>query len=273
MLACRRSGPVSFPLYRHQLRGIAVERMCLLFISCLILLCCCNTSLQAKDNSVSLATLDWEPYIGEKLADQGYVASIIRQSYKASGYNTSIVFMPWARVVVMARAGIYDGYFPEYFTESLKSDYLVSEPFPGGPLVFFKRKSESIAFKTLSDLKDYKIGVVRGYVNTKEFDEADYLHKEVADNDLTNLRKLVRKRLDLIVADKFVGTHLLKQNMPGKVDEVEIMTPFLEEKSLHLCISKKVPDAPAKIKAFNEGLKIIKDNGTFAAILQANGFQ
>ena len=244
----------------------------LLCFSCLILFCYGNAFPQAN-NSISLATLDWEPYIGEKLPEQGYVASLVRQSFKASGYGTSIVFMPWARVVAMAREGIYDGYFPEYFAESLKTDYLLSEPFPGGPLVFFKRKADSIAFTTLSDLKAYKIGIVRGYINTKEFDGADYLQKELATDDLTNFRKLIGKRLDLVVADKFVGTHLVKRNMPDKVDEIEIMSPFLEEKSLYLCIRKKAPDAEAKMKAFNEGLKIIKDNGTFADILQAGGFQ
>ena len=50
------------------------------------------------------------------------------------------------------------------------------------------------------------------------------------------------------------------------------MAPVLEEKSLYLCISKKAPDAEAKIKAFNDGLKIIKDNGTIDALLKANGF-
>ncbi|MBU1564610.1 MAG: transporter substrate-binding domain-containing protein [Proteobacteria bacterium] len=248
-----------------------MKKLCLLSLSLFVLLCFVHGTLQAG-GSVTLATLDWEPYIGEKLPDQGYVASLVRESYKATGYTTKIAFMPWARVVAMAKEGKYDGYLPEYYAELLKAEFFLSEPFPGGPLGFFKKKADNISFKTLNDLKDYKIGVVRDYVNTEAFDKADFLQKEVANNDLTNLRKLVGSRLDLVVADKFVGTYLLKQDMPDKVGEIEFVTPALEEKSLYLCISKKVPDAEAKIKAFNDGLKIITDNGTLVNIMKANGF-
>jgi len=229
-------------------------------------------NIAMAEKTVTFATLDWEPYIGEKLPDQGYVASLVKEAYKVSGYTVKMEFMPWARVVAMATDGKYDGYLPEYYAESLKDNFLVSEPFPGGPLGFFKRTSDTIKYQTLEDLKPYKIGVVRGYVNTEEFDKADFLKKETANDDITNLRKLVGNRLELIVGDKFVGTYLMKQDMPDKAGEVEFISPVLEEKSLYLCISKKIPDAEAKIKAFNDGLKAIKDNGTLATIMKANGF-
>ncbi|MDP3480841.1 MAG: transporter substrate-binding domain-containing protein [Desulfoprunum sp.] len=244
----------------------------LVFVLSALLISCFLPNIARAANTVTLASLDWEPYIGEKLKDQGYVDSLAREAFKASNYTVKISFMPWARVVAMTKEAKYDGYLPEYFAESLKTDFLVSEPFPGGPLGFFKRKTDAITFKTLEDLKAYKIGVVRDYVNTVEFDKATFLQKDVANNDITNLRKLVGKRLDLVVVDKFVGLYLLKQDMPDQAQEVEFMAPVLEEKSLYLCISKKTPDAEAKIKAFNDGLKIIKDNGTIDALLKANGF-
>lgn len=243
----------------------------LLSFGILALLCCIDRPLFAG-NTVKLATLDWEPYIGLKLPDQGYVASLVREAYKATGYSVEMSFMPWARVVAMAKEGKYDGYLPEYYADSLKDDFFVSESFPGGPLGFFKRKADNITFTSLADLKSYKIGVVRDYVNTEEFDKADFLQKDVANNDITNLRKLTGKRIDLVVADKFVGTYLLQQDLPDKAGEIEFMVPALEEKSLYLCIAKKVPEAEAKIKAFNDGLQTIKDNGTLARIMKVHGF-
>ncbi|RPH42280.1 MAG: ABC transporter [Desulfobulbaceae bacterium] len=224
------------------------------------------------ENAIRLASLEWEPYIGTKLKDQGYAAILTREAFKASGYSVEISFMPWARVVAMAREGKYDGYLPEYSAESLKADFLVSDPFPGGPLVLFKRKSDSITFTSLADLKPYKIGVVRDYVNTEEFDKALFLQKEVANNDTTNLRKLMGKRIDLVVMDKFVGIYLMKRDFPDHFEEIDILKSVLEEKSLHLCISKKSPGAEDKMKAFNEGLKIIKDNGMVETLLKENGF-
>lgn len=248
-----------------------MKKYLILLLGFLLSSCFLQHTVRAE-NIVKLASLEWEPYIGTKLKDQGYAAILTREAFKASGYSVEISFMPWARVVAMAREGKYDGYLPEYSAESLKNDFLVSDPFPGGPLVLFKRKSDSITYTSLADLKPYKIGVVRDYVNTEEFDKALFLQKELANNDTTNLRKLMGKRIDLVVMDKFVGIYLMKQDFPDHVEEIDILSQVLEEKSLHLCISKKSPDAETKMKAFNDGLKIIKDNGMVEALLKTNGF-
>lgn len=244
----------------------------------LFLVCCLLAFASFLANPVrsaetlTLATLDWEPYIGQNMPNQGYVAALVKEAYATAGYEVKYEFMPWARVVALAKEGKTDGYLPEYYAESLKTDFLVSEPFPGGPLGFFKRKADKVTFTNLQDLKDLKIGVVRDYVNTEEFDKAAFLTKEEANDDITNLRKLLGNRLDLAVMDKYVGMYLIQKEMADKAGELEFVSPVLEEKSLYLCISKKTANAEAKIKAFNDGLKAMHDNGKLAALLKSSGF-
>jgi len=222
--------------------------------------------------NVTLASLDWEPYIGQNLENQGYVAELVREAFKAEGYTLKIVYLPWARVVSMAKKGEYDGYFPEYYSDSLKKDFFVSDPFQGGPLVFFERKGANITFNKLEDLKPFRIGVVRGYVNTEAFDNASYLKKDEVKDDFTNLKKLVAGRIDLMVADKFVGYHLIKTKMPQNKNKIDVVKPVLEEKDLYVCLSKKVKSGDQKLKAFNAGLKKIKENGLMNSILKKHGF-
>ncbi len=224
------------------------------------------------EQSITLGTLDWEPYIGQKMENQGWVAEVVREAFKRSGYTANFQFKPWARVTYEAQKGESDGYFPEYFSEDLKKDFILSAPFAGGPLGFFKRKGEVISYTKLEDLKPYKIGVVRGYVNTADFDAAAFLNKEEAKDDITNIRKLLAKRLDLIVADKYVGIHLLQQEMPDKIGSMEFVDPVLEEKDLYLCISKKNPNHAKIIQAFNDGLAQIKADGSLANIMKRHGF-
>ncbi len=224
------------------------------------------------DNKITLTTLDWEPYIGQTLENQGYVAEIIREAFKRSGYEVEMKFYPWSRTVHMAKEGQVDGYFPEYFADEVKSYAMFSDPFQGGPIGFFKQKKNKIAYQTISDLKPYIIGVVRNYINTKEFDEADYLNKDAANDDLTNLKKLIGGRIQLMIADKFVGLYLMEKNSLEGRDTIEFMTPPLELKDLFLCISKKAPDADKKLAAFNRGLKEIIADGTFGKILSKHGF-
>ena len=242
-----------------------------LILCCVISICLLNYSVQAA-GVVKLNTLDWEPYIGQKLPEQGFVATIVKEAYSSSGYTVDLAYMPWVRAKNMAKEGKSDGCMPEYYLEEDKADFFISDPFPGGPLGFFKRKADAFTFNKLDDLKSLKIGVVRGYVNTEEFDKANYLKKEEANDDITNLRKLVGGRLDLIVIDKFVGLSLMQQEMPDKIGDIEFINPALEEKTLHVLISKKVDQAEAKIKAFNDGLKILKDSGRLDALMKSSGF-
>ena len=105
---------------------------------------------------------------------------------------------------MMAVNGEVDGYFPEYYAEDLKEHSLLPDPFEGGPVGFFKRTGSPIIYSTLEELKDCKIGVLRGYVNEENFDAADYLKKEEVKDDLTNIKKLLAERIDLFVGDKFI---------------------------------------------------------------------
>lgn len=225
------------------------------------------TGIYAEEK-VTLASLDWEPYIGAKLPNNGYVARIAVEAFKTQGYKVTIDYLPWARAVSMATDGDYDGLFPEYYDESRKADFVYSEPFKGGPLGFMKKKSSKIAYKKLEDLKPYTIGTVRGYVNTIEFDLAKYLKKEEVVDDETNIKKLNNDRIDLIVIDKYVGAYIIEKQFPQFKATLEFMNPPLEEKPLFIVFSKKAKDYEKKMNAFNAGLKEIQKNGTYQKIIE-----
>ena len=150
--------------------------------------------------------------------------------------------------------------------------FIVSDAYPGGPLGFFRLKKTPITYSRLTDLKPYRIGVVRGYVNTEAFDAATYLDKEAATNDLTNFRKLLYGRLDLVVADKFIGWYLIHAHFAADAGRFAFVTPPLAEKSLHICFGRGVARVVTKAAAFNAGLKAIKADGTLNAIRIRHGF-
>src|SRR6478736_5516696 len=204
---------------------------------------------QAKPKPVvRLATLDWEPYIGQKLPEQGYTAALVREAFKDQGWDVKIEFYPWARALHLARTGEVDGLMPEYFNSSRKNEFQYSFPFRGGPLVFYKRKGEAIRFTTdpatdqeraLRGLQAQRFGVVRGYLNTPIFDAAHYLKKEEASDDATNLRKLVYKRIDLAVIDQRVAEYLVRTQYPDYASKLEPMQPAPADNPLYIAFSLK----------------------------------
>ncbi len=222
---------------------------------------------QAQEKVVTLASLDWEPYIGAKIPGNGYCAQIAVEAFKRGGYTVKIAYLPWERAVKESEAGSYDGLFPEYFDESRKAKFVYSDSFPGGPVGLMKRKDKTITFKTLQDLKPYTIGVVRGYINTAEFDAASYLKKTQSEGDDVNIKNLYNKQLDLIFIDQYVAQYIIKTQYPTYASALEFMKPALEKKDLYIAFSKKGKDSEAKRKAFNAGLKAMKADGTLQKLI------
>lgn len=226
---------------------------------------------------VRLASLEWEPYIGTNMPDQGYVAALIRAAFADQGMQVEIEFYPWARALHLARTGAVDGLMPEYFDASRENEFEYSAPFPGGPLVLYKRRGDATAFSTdptkhqdqaLRALKAKRFGVVRGYLNTPVFDAATYLAKEEASDDATNLRKLVYSRIDLAVIDRRVAEHLMRTQYPDYGAKIVPMDPALADNRLHIAFSRKSPRKAQALAAFNRGLAAMRKDGRIDALYQ-----
>lgn len=237
-------------------------------------------SVGAVDKTVTLATLAWEPYVGPTLKNNGYLSEIIREAFKRVGYTTEILFFPWARAVITAEYGDVDGLFPEYLDEKRKAQFVFSDPFPGGPAGLYKRKDTIATYtvnpqinqtEALHGLEDFRFGVVRGYVNTAEFDAADFLKKEEVVSDELNLKKLYNRRIQFMFIDKYVAEYLIKHKFPEYEAELEFMQPALENKLLYIAFSKQAPGYLDKLAAFNAGLQQIQADGTLKMIMQQHG--
>ena len=228
------------------------------------------TPVAAGKPLVRLATLDWEPYIGTRMPDQGYSAALIRAAFAEQGVAVKIEFYPWARALHLARTGAVDGLMPEYFNPSRETEFEYSAEFPGGPLVLYKRRADAIAFSVdpgkdqdaaLRALKSKRFGVVRGYLNTPVFDAAQYLIKDEASDDATNLRKLVYGRVDLAVIDRRVAEHLIRTQYRDYATKIEPMSPALAEIPLYIAFSRKSPRKAEALAAFNKGLAALRADG------------
>jgi len=243
-------------------------------ITCLVLVIFCLSVKNIKAEEIHLTSTNWEPYNGELLPNYGFTSEIISKAFERVGYNVKFTFLPWNRAVEETKKGKYDGLFAAYYSEERAKIFDPSDPYISGPLVLCSRKGANIKYKTLRDLSSYTIGVVRGYVNTPEFDKADYLKKDEVNNDLLNLKKLLKGRVDLILIDKYLALFYLKNtpSIDGALSSVEFLSPALEEKSLHIMFSKAVMNYEKKVKDFNRGLQEIKADGTVEKILIKYGF-
>lgn len=219
-------------------------------------------NVHAGDKTVVLNSLDWPPYTSESLLHNGATAEVVRAAFEASGYTLTIHFYPWARTLSEAvNNPEVAGYFPEYYSQARARQFLYSDSIGFGPLGFVQRKKQSIHWEDLLDLTHLRIGVVRGYVNSRDFDRLVKLRVLKVDesvNDMSNLRKLLARRIDLAVADMNVYRYLAgadPQLREGQ-QELEPNPKLLTTHTLHVCF-RKDKQGKRLLKAFNEGLSQI----------------
>lgn len=219
-------------------------------------------SFAEPDKEVRLTTLQWPPYSGQQLAEQGASVAVAKAAFAAMGYQLHVDFFPWSRAVAQAkRDEAYVGYFPEYYSDEIAADFIYSHPIGSGPLGFAEQKDATVSWSTLHDLRAFRIGVVQDYVNTEDFDnlaKAGILQTEAVINDKSNLLKVISGRIDLAVIDRNVMDYLLKTDpaLSAKTHKAHFNQRLLADKKLFICF-KKTPAGQRMAEIFNQGLKQI----------------
>lgn len=232
------------------------------------------TAACSQDKVIRLATLEWPPYAGEKLDQQGASVAVVRAAAEAMGYTLEVKFYPWTRAVAVAedRNSGFHGYFPEYHSDEVARTFLLSQSIGSGPLGFVEQSAAPVSWASLSDLADKPIGVVRDYVNTTEFDAmvaAGKLKAEAVGDDLTNIKKVGAGRIPLAVIDKHVMEHLLATD-PGLAavkGKVQFNARLLEDKVLYVAFQRS-PAGEEAARVLNEGLKKIDVNAIAAKYIE-----
>ncbi|MCG9583015.1 ABC transporter substrate-binding protein [Vibrio tubiashii] len=209
---------------------------------------------------VYMTSLEWPPYSGEELEGYGLSVAVAREAFAAMGYELVIEFKPWVRAVALAsKSDKYVGYFPEYYFNT--DEFVFSDSIGSGPLGLVENIKFPIEWSSLEDLTLYRIGVVQGYVNTAEFDllvEEGMIQVEASANDIRNIYKVAKGRLDAAVIDSNVLDYLIgidpRSDMLG--NRVKMNSRLLESKELYLAF-KNTPEGHNWRDVFNEGLKKI----------------
>ena len=255
-----------------------------------------STASLAESKKITLATLEWEPYVGSKMPRHGLTAEIVVEAFKRVGYSVDIKFYSWTEALKLGESGEVDGIFPAYHSHSREEHFLFSEPFAESPLGFYKksaavagpnisqlkRATENIEFPedpridqaaVLKMMKQYKFGVVKGYVNTPEFDAATYLEKVVATSDEENLRNLINDVVDLIFIDRYVAKNIIVNKFPWHLQDYEFMLPALDKKPLYIGFSKKAADHQQMLKDFNQGLNLARQDGLLKRLTDKYGLK
>ncbi|APS45553.1 ABC transporter substrate-binding protein [Piscirickettsia salmonis] len=215
---------------------------------------------------VRLVSIDYPPYYGPKLANQGVITEIVKASFKASGIVASVDFATWARAKSLAQQGLYDAIFTMWYSPEREKHFIFSKGLMPNILGFYSLESSRVKKGGLASLEGYKIGVVRGYANPAKLMSSP-LHLYIGNSDEENIRLLINKRLDVILIDKYVGQYLYYKNFKNK-EKIRWLNPALVKKMQYLAAPRSSSRAREVITAFNQGLKKLRKSGEYDRLLE-----
>ena len=234
------------------------------------------TSVQSNDQIVNLTNGEWAPYTSKKLKNYGVFSDIVTEAFALSGYQVNYVFMPWKRGYQTAKEGEYDGSVTWAPTAEREKDFYFSEPVTLNSKAFFYLKSTDFDWDNLEDLARYKIGISRQYTYGEVFDNAvkeGRLQTQVVDSDKQNILKLLNGRIDTFPMEIEVGYNLINESLtPDKIPQVTHHKKYIQQTPIAVVISKNIDSERANklLAALNEGLKKLKVNGRYDAMLEAS---
>lgn len=242
------------------------------------------------DKSVVISTTNWPPYISDEPCSKGWAFDLAVSVLTSRGYQVTIKFLPWSRAVRTVESGWADILYPEYFIEEkAQSDHVkntyrkklvaLSDPFPGGNVSLMQRRGElKFFFGDVQHLRGMKIGVVRGYQNSPEFDAMmDDGQFEVfqAKDDLQLVKLLIAKRVDLIIGDPKVfrysvaNSNFSEDKKRHVMDILEEIEPAVNYNPLYFAVSRKKDNWRQLLEDINVALYKLEENGELERLMNA----
>lgn len=221
----------------------------------------------AGEKKVVIATLDYPPYVSESLPGKGWAWEIAKEAFGSQGYHPELQIYPWARAVHLAEKGEVDALYIANKTPEREKWALFSDQVGKEVSVLWKQKNRRLSFNKLKDLKGFKVGGLQSSAQ-KKFLEDSGLQVYSLTDFLQGVKMLNAGHLDFVIADKFVMTQVLN-SMPSKTkDSLEYIDPPVHAVGFYLAVSRKTSNCAEIVAAFNRGLRTIRENGTYQAILK-----
>ena len=220
---------------------------------------------------VLFVTSQYEPYvIKQDLEARGIFPDIIKAVFDEINVEVNFEFQPWKRGENTVETGKAFATFPYLIRQERTERFDFSDPviffFP--KFFYMKEKfPKGFAWNTLQDFQSYDIGGIRGFWYEKSFQEAG-LKVQYVTTDKQNIHKLYLGRVNFTLIDELVGWNLIKVAYPEQVTAFSVTQKPESEDAFRIMVSRKYPNAKGLIKKFNEGLKVIKNNGNYQKIFQ-----
>ncbi|MBU2512064.1 hypothetical protein KJ966_12055 [bacterium] len=229
------------------------------------------------EDTVRLTSGEWAPFLSEQIADYGIASRIVTEAFSAVNIKVVYGFFPWKRSYRYALLGEdeegkqWHGTPGWILTEKRVEDFFISGVIFQADAVFFHLKTFPFVWNDLQDLRGLTIGLPDSatYPTLENAERRGIVSVERGGSYRSVFKKLLYSDINLVPQIREVGYYYLNNHFPE--NERERITSFkkvIQSRLYHLLLSKRHPENEKRIEAFNNGMKIIINNGLYETIYQ-----
>lgn len=172
--------------------------------------------------------------------------------------------VPWSRVLLSLDENKVDMAFQLVGNPERFAKYVMIGPFRTASWMFaVPMDSKMKEWETYEDLRGLTVGVVQGFSYAPDFNSAQFLTKETSIDNMTLIRKLVQKRIDITVGDPNVLGYFASAH--GVFDRLRFLPKPLGTGDRYFAFPKQRAE---QAERFRIGLTQLKENGNIQTILE-----
>jgi polar amino acid transport system substrate-binding protein len=219
--------------------------------------------------TVKAEYVEWAPFTSSAADRGGLAIAIASAALAKSGVELVATPAPWARVLEDVKAGAIDAAICQWFSEQHAKENILSDAIVDNRIVIIKKAGDPADYNGVASLAGKKVAVVKGYSYDPEFDKAASFQKDDAATLIGNLKKVATGRDDLTVEDEIVARYTLSKEAPELAAKLAFAPTALSKNTCHVAFSRATKRGEELNQKFNAGLKAIKADGSFDAIMKS----
>lgn len=225
--------------------------------------------VRAQEPSLLTTGVHYPPFTGTDLPNGGMFTDIITRIFAEMGEEISLKRLPWKRAFLQAETGDALGTFPWETRPDIDGRFHISDPVIHLWHYIYVDQERGPDLKTEKDLARLRYCLPLGYRAhglVAEFMSAGRLQVEQPVS-MTNCFEMLRLgRVDFVSLSAMAAQQHARMTY-GYVDGVRKVPVGAVSVSLHLLVSRKVPDSQTFLNRFNKTLAGFRDTGRLEEII------
>lgn len=240
---------------------------------CLCALLALAMSVQAQDNVIRIVADEWPPMTSSQLHKGGFSVHLIVDVLTALGYESSVEFVPWKRIMRTRERGAYDIIPAIWHAPEREPFFAFTLPYLENKIVFASLQETAFVFSGLPSLESKKIGIVSSYSYPQTLLDYDKAHWLAGIDTHQNVKKLLAKRLDMVIGADAVIRYEAQKNTDNSSPLYFDMAHPIEIQPLHMAINRTHPKHEVLTQEIDRMIIEFKRDGRFLALEKLHGLK